>query len=354
MTSPSAPEPRRGCAARAVAALVAHAASLSRRVVLPLLGLAAGLTQAAGLRMIEVPADAQGPALRGAIWTPCATPPGPVGIGPLTLEAMRNCPVQGAPLPLVIVSHGSGGSAFSHHDTAAALADAGFAVAAISHPGDNAQDLSRQGRLSAFATRPADMRRLTDYLLGAWPGHAELDFGRIGFFGFSRGGTTGLVALGAVPDFTQRPELCPAGSPIPLCTEIRNRSWPAVPAPDPRIRAAVIADPLNFFTPETLQAVKAPVQLWASALGGDGVTPGSVEALRRALPAAPEWHGVPQAGHFAFLAPCSASLAERLPALCRDAPGFDRIAFHAAFHREVIAFLRRQLAPAGAGGPSAR
>lgn len=27
---------------------------------------------------------------------------------------------------------------------------------------------------------------------------------------------------------------------------------------------------------------------------------------------------------------------------------------HAAFHREVIAFLRQQLAPAGASGPSAR
>lgn len=328
--------------------------TLPRLLASLLFALAAGLAHGAGLRTIEVPADAQGPALRGAVWTPCAAPPGRVAIGPFTVDGVRDCPVEGAGLPLIIVSHGSGGSFLGHHGTAAALADAGFAVAAINHPGDSAQDLGRQGQLSAFATRPADMRRLTDHLLGAWPGRAVLDAGRIGFFGFSRGGYTGLVALGAVPDFTRRPELCPAGSPIPLCAQIRRQEWPPVPPRDPRVRAAVIVDPLNFFGPEGLRTVTAPIQLWGSALGGDGVMPASVEALRRDLPTAPEWHGVPQAGHFAFLAPCPPALADRLPELCRDAPGFDRAAFHARFNAEVIAFLRRHLVPAEAPGAPPR
>eukprot|EP01034_Spumella_vulgaris_P042871 gene42872-53194_t len=106
------------------------------------------------------------------------------------------------------------------------------------HPGDNFEDLSRQGYLSAFATRPVDMKRLTDYMLGAWPQRAQLDAGKVGFFGFSRGGYTGLVAIGAVPDWASRQDLCSPLSTRPLCGEIRRKEIPATPAPDRRIRAA--------------------------------------------------------------------------------------------------------------------
>ena len=34
-------------------------------------------------------------------------------------------------------------------------------------------------------------------MLGSWSGSAKIDLGRVGFFGFSRGGYTGLVAIGA-------------------------------------------------------------------------------------------------------------------------------------------------------------
>ena len=49
---------------------------------------------------------------------------------PLTLcfPGAKDCPV-------IVISHGSGGSFLGHHDTAETLADAGFVVAAISHPG---------------------------------------------------------------------------------------------------------------------------------------------------------------------------------------------------------------------------
>lgn len=42
--------------------------------------------------------------------------------------------VNGDKLPLVVVSHGRGGDSVGLHDTAEALADAGFVVAAINHP----------------------------------------------------------------------------------------------------------------------------------------------------------------------------------------------------------------------------
>ncbi|MFN7153018.1 MAG: alpha/beta hydrolase family protein [Acidovorax sp.] len=307
------------------------------------LSCAATLAQAAGFAFIEVPADKDGPALRGAVWSPCSTQPGRIDLAPLVLQGTRDCAIAGQGLPLVVVSHGAGGSALGHHDTAAALADAGYVVAAINHPGDNFQDMSRQGHLSAFATRPVDMRRLTDYMLGAWPQRAQLDAGKVGFFGYSRGGYTGLVAIGAKPDWTLRPDLCPPLTMRPLCGEIRRNEIPATPAPDPRIKAAVIVDPLSVFDAKGLGQVSVPVQLWASALGGSGVTLQSVEVLRAGLPRAPDWHVAANAEHYAFLAPCSPALAEAAPEICRDAAGFDRAAFHQTFNAQVAGFFQRHI-----------
>lgn len=306
------------------------------------------LAHAAGFAFIEVPADKDGPALRGAVWSPCSAPPGRIDLSPLVLQGTRDCPLTGQGLPLIVMSHGTGGSALGHHDTAATLADAGYVVAAISHPGDNFQDLSRQGHLSAFATRPVDMKRLTDYMLGAWHRHAQLDASKVGLFGFSRGGYTGLVTIGAVPDWTLRQDLCPPESTRPLCGEIRRKELPAPPARDARIRAAVIVDPLSVFDAKGLGQVGIPVQLWASALGGDGVTPQSVETVRQGLPSAPDWHVAANAGHFAFLAPCPPALVEAMPAICRDAAGFDRVAFHQVFNAQVLAFFQRHIVSARA------
>ena len=261
------------------------------------------LAHAAGFSFIQVPADKNGPTLRGAVWSPCASPAGRISLDPLVIPGVKDCPIFGTQLPLVVVSHGTGGSFLGHHDTAEALADAGFVVAAISHPGDNFQDLSRQGQLSAFATRPVDMKRLIDYMIGAWPGHAQLATEQIGIFGFSRGGYTGLAAIGAIPNFTLRKDLCPFASTVPLCAEIRRNELPPTPVRDPRIKAAVIVDPFSVFDTEGLKEVRLPVQLWASAYGGDGVTPESVAAVRRDLPAPPDWHIAANAAHFAFLAP---------------------------------------------------
>lgn len=309
--------------------------------------LATGAAHAAGFQRLNLPMDMNGPALQGGIWYPCAAPAQDVAIGRVTLAATPDCPMTDGPKPLIVMSHGSAGSYLGHHDTAAALADAGFVVAAINHVGDNAVDRSRQGYLSIFSTRPREIRRLLDYLTGAWPQRARLD-GAIGFFGFSRGGYTGLVLAGATPDFKQGLGLCADEPTLPMCRDIRDGKVPAQPyVKDARIQAMVIADPLNAFSAEALKAVSIPVQLWASARGGDGVTPASVDAVRQGL-AAPEFHQVAGAGHFAFLAPCSAAQAEAAPAICRDAAGFDRAAWHRDFNAAVVAFFKTAL-PTRAG-----
>ena len=317
----------------------------ARLLSLAALCLAPALSNAAGFAFIDVPADTDGPALHGAVWTPCDAPARTFALGSMVLAGVQGCAIAGKSLPLVVVSHGSGGSFLGHHDTAEALADAGFVVAAINHPGDNYRDLSRQQHLSNFGTRPTDLRRLIDWMLATWPDHAVIDANRIGVFGFSRGGYAGLVEAGAVPDFSLRQDLCPSGSTFPMCVEFRRGEIPPPPVRDPRIKAAVIADPGVIFDARGLRNVTLPMQLWSSETGGDGVTPESVAQLRRDLPVAPEWHLVTGSGHFAFLAPCPPAMADELPELCRDRPGFDRVAFHAQLDAAVVAFFKARLPP---------
>jgi predicted dienelactone hydrolase len=143
---------------------------------------------AAGLQLLD-----SDPKLAGAIWYPCAAEPQSVPLGSLTvqfidsLRGVKDCPVTGTKLPLVIVSHGRGGWFGGHDDVVNALVDAGFAVAAINHPGDNGSDSSQRDSLSALASRPADIIRLLDFMLNDWKDRAAIDPAKIGFFGFSAG-----------------------------------------------------------------------------------------------------------------------------------------------------------------------
>jgi predicted dienelactone hydrolase len=303
--------------------------------------LAATLAQAAGLQPVEIPADASGPAMRGAIWYPCTEPAGEVR---LDIFTWKDCPLLGEKLPLIVVSHGRGGSFVGHHDTAEMLANAGYIVAAIGHPGDNSFDRSRSDDLSVYVERPQDIKRLIDFMLGASPFNAAIDRDRIGFFGFSRGGYTGLVLTGANPVWAKATAFC-EHSANNTCVQLVEKKYPAEPLThDPRIKAAVIGDPLAIaFTADSLAAVKLPVQLWASERGGDGVLPHDVAAVDANLPAKHEYHVVPNSGHFAFVPPCPPAMAQAVPEICTDAPGFDRAAFHKEFNAAVIAFFQQQL-----------
>jgi len=297
---------------------------------------------ASGFSLIEIPGDAGQPTLHGAVWYPCVAHTVPVKLGTVVLQVTPACPFLEQQAPLVVISHGSGGSFLGHHDTAEALAGAGVVVAAISHPGDSFLDLGRQGHLSSFASRSEDIRRLLDYMTRSWRFHQQINPEKIGLFGFSRGGFTGLVLAGAVPDFRQGLGWC-GQKDTPMCREIRQDHVLRIPAAETRIRVMVLADPLNLFAPAGLRAVTIPLQFWASATGGDGVTPAAEEELRRGLPPFTEAHVVPDSGHFAFLAPCSVQQQQYAPEICRDQAGFDRAAFHQDFNAQMTGFFLTHL-----------
>ena len=279
------------------------------------------------------------------MWYPCSEPPGKIDLGPIILPGTRNCRIRGDKLPLVVISHGNVGAFFDHHDTAEALADAGFVVAAITHRGDNIPTFADAADPSVMAGRPDDIKRLINFMIGASPAASNIDAGRIGFFGFSAGAYTGLVLLGADPDWAT--VLCRFSPATRACAQVLRKAFRAQPlAPEPRIKAAVIADPPgNYFTADSFAAVNAPIQLWASETGGRGlpniaVTPEGVAAINKDLTVKREYHVVPNAGHFVFLL-CGPSISA-VPAFCKDAPGADRVAFHKQFNADVVGFFRAQ------------
>jgi predicted dienelactone hydrolase len=298
------------------------------------------LAQAAGLRSIDIRADADGPAIHGMIWYPCTEPPGELHVDPFIVPGVKDCRLAGDHLPLIAFSHGQGAGLLINHDTAETLADNGFIVAAIKHPGDTAGDLSRTRDLSAFVERPTDIKRLTDFMIGASPFAARIDQDRIGFFGYSRGAYAGLVLIGANPDWAGAASNNCQQRQGPICQQILGGNYPSQPLThDPRIKAAVIVDPLAiFFSAKSLAPIKTPVQLWASERGGSGVLLHDIAALEANLPARHEYHVVQNADHLAFCAPFQAG-----PELCADPPGFDRVAFHKEFNADVLAFYRKWL-----------
>ncbi|QBR02148.1 alpha/beta hydrolase family protein [Paraburkholderia pallida] len=304
--------------------------------------LAASLAHAAGFRLIEIPGSGSLQPLNGAVWYPCNQTPGDEKVGPFVLSVAKDCPVTGEKLPLVVISHGRGGTFLDHNDTAEALADAGFVVAAINHPGDNAMDNTRTNDFSVFVERPADIKRLIDFMLGSWPAAARINANDIGIFGFSRGGYTGLVAAGANPYFGKSLRLCD-GVDTPLCDQVHKGELPEL-VHDPRIKAAVIADPVSiFFTKDSFSNVKIPVQLWRSELGGGGVTPESVANIVGEMPTKPDVHFVPHSQHFSFMTPCSVEFMQSAREICADRADFDRISFHKVFNPEVLVFFRQYL-----------
>lgn len=251
-------------------------------------------------------------------------------------------PVSGTGLPLVVISHGTGGGSLSHVDTAQALAAAGFVVVAPMHPGDNFQDDSNVGKPAWFVDRSRHVSKVIDHMLSGWEGHARIAPGKIGIYGLSAGATTALITIGGEPDLARIAPHC-AASPEFVCRIMAPQTVTAPPVwtHDARIAAAVIAAPgIGFaFEPAGLTKVRVPIQLWVGSADETVPFTSNAAIVQRLLPKPPELHSVSDAVHLSFLAPCT---PETPPFLCQDKPGFDRTAFHHSFNKSVIAFFRQQ------------
>jgi predicted dienelactone hydrolase len=324
-------------------------------VVICVLGLIAFLAFSAprpehlvGVQQVLAP-DPGHPPIAVTIFYPTDQMPHLVWLGMSFAHLARDAAIVAGRHPLVVISHGTGGASTSHFDTAIALAEAGYVVAAPLHNGDNFQDESEVGTSDWFIDRARQIVRVNDFMSDHWKSRDHLDPKRLGLFGFSAGGTTALIVIGGTPDLGRIEPLCKT-HPEFVCRLQKPGVTMRIPvaaewAHDTRVAAAVVVAPGYGFTfePNGLSTVNARVQLWEGSADHRLPLATNAAAVRRLLPEPPEFHLVDNAGHLSFLRPCGAVGRLLARMLCRDRPGFDRGAFHKQFNASVIAFFNKSL-----------
>lgn len=308
--------------------------------------------EAAGFQEVEV-IDPGFKNLTVGIWYPSDQPEPNEPNTRFGLPVALNAPVSKTNGGLIVISHGYGGWYAGHADTAAALADAGFIVAAPSHTGNTWSDMSSS--IDQWAIdRPRHMSKVIDHLTSdsQWSSYFEPE--NIGVYGFSAGGYTAIGLIGGVPDISGANAYCEKHPSEFVCREgmiqsmfnsgmhtLPPTSWGA----DSRVKTAVISAPgLAFaYTEESLSNVTADVQLWSGDLDESVPTDTNAAVLAERLPRAPETHWVKDASHFAFMVvACREAFKRDDPVeyemVCGDPEGFDRIAFHEDMHEQMARF----------------
>lgn len=323
-------------------------------LVLAACGLAAGAEEPArvhvGLMRFTVENPVGGSAIASAAWYPTKWAGIPTALGPYRIEvAVDAAPTPGR-FPLIVFSHGTGGSGFNHHDTASHLVQHGFVAVTLTHPGDNFEDTSAFGTDVPLLGRPRHVVTVLDAVLKDATLGPLLDARRIGVVGFAAGAYTALVLVGGRPDLDKvvayakrhRADAARLGR---ISEGLRRTLPDETIAHDRRIKAAVLLAPaLGFaFDQNDLAKVNVPIRIYKA--DADQVLPhvANADRIRQLLPRQPEWVVFPGAGHYAFLAPCPEALAAHAPMICADPPGLDRAALHERLNGEIMEFFRRTL-----------
>lgn len=282
---------------------------------------------------------------------------------------------DGAPLspaqtkyPLLVLSHGTGGSADSLDWLASALAADGYIVAGVNHPGNNAlEPLTRDG-FTLWWERATDISEMLDGMLADPMLGPHIDQDRIGAVGFSLGGYTVLELAGARTNLQAFMRFCaspaadaichppeaarldhdPASAAVTLATlspETKaSRARAGDSYRDPRIKAVfAIAPGLGeAFDSTSFADVSIPVSLLAGAADMTAPVETNIRHIESLMPGA-HITIVPGAAHYTFLDTCLPGLVDRLANICKDNPGVDRDAVHAQTAERALDFFAAAL-----------
>lgn len=299
-----------------------------------------------GFRTFAVSDPVGGAKMPAVVFYPSSTAPGTTTVGPYRLAATAEAPFAPGTFPLIVFSHGTGGSMYDEHDLETGLARRGFVVAAVTHAGDNYHDTSGLGTDRVLIGRELQMSALITAVLGDATLRRHIDPKRIGAMGFSAGAYDVLLLAGAKPDFALKDAYCRARPDDRTFCEWSVRvSDPILQARrDSRVRAVVAISPVGFYFDRAgLSDVRIPVDLWAAS--ADEVLPLAWNAgrVRELLPRSPEYNVVPNAHHLVFVSPCTQTFAQQHQDLCLDPPGVDRPAIHRRVVADAAAFFGSHL-----------
>jgi predicted dienelactone hydrolase len=242
--------------------------------------------------------------------------------------------VDAKPRPVILFSHGFGGSARMMGWFGLPLACAGYVVIAVDHPGNNAFDtMTAAGAIMPW-DRIQDLRAALEAAKADPAIGPHIDAHRLGVSGFSAGGFTALASAGARVDMERLRGFCRAHPADGVCAPQKELSLNqtdyqrTLAAPElaaeiahadgdhsiPGVRAAFAIAPaiVQALPPEGLAQMRVPV---AIILGdADQVAPPETNGLAaaKAIPNA-ELKVLPGVGHYDFLSTCTSSGRARVP-----------------------------------------
>jgi predicted dienelactone hydrolase len=288
--------------------------------------------------------------LRITIWYPALAQAveAPINVGPPGMRlftpgsAAPNADFEDArPRPVILLSHGFGGSARIMAWFGTALARHGYVVIAVDHPGDNEREQMTVAGGVLYWERPGDLKTALDKAKTDPTIGSHLDLNRLGAAGFSAGGITTLVEAGARVDFRRFLRFCDAYPDDEICAPQKEFQFsrsdaeaflaePAV-APAlahlkddlsiPGVKAAFVMAPgiVPGLDPESLKRMRLPV---AIVLGdADKVAPPATngEVAAALIPGA-KLTVLPRVGHYDFLAECTPAGDSVVPVCPTDVP----------------------------------
>ncbi|OON69617.1 alpha/beta hydrolase family protein [Hymenobacter sp. CRA2] len=285
-----------------------------------------------GYCALEVTDAALGLTFPLAVLYPTDAPAAPASVGMYTLNVAADAPVSAGLFPLVLLSHGTGGSGLVYRSLAYYLAQHGFVVGLPEHPHNNRNDNSWANTLPNLEARPRHLQLALDALLADTRLASVLKPDAVALIGHSLGGYTALALAGGQP--VVPPQWTPDDKPHPI----------SVPAADGRVKALVLLAPaVPWFQAEgSLRQVEVPVLL-AVGEQDEHTPPQQAQIVVRGVAdaASVDFRVIPNAGHFAFLTPFPPARVSPAFPPSQDPPGFGRARFHEAFFPEVRAFLAR-------------
>jgi predicted dienelactone hydrolase len=287
-----------------------------------------------------------------ALWYPSDTEAREATHGIYLFNMARKGKAAAGQFPLIVMSHGSGGTRFGHCKTAEFFAQQGFIVLVPEHPKNNFFDDSDVGSSQTYSERSGHLKSVLDGLLADenWKDHIDHD--RISVFGFSLGGYTALTCVGAKPyvkglrqhiRINREFDTTFSGYEVIVRDGYEEDYLPVTY--DPRYKACISLAPVSggLFPKESLKDITVPVQVFRAERDMILRHPFHATEIRDNLPNGCDFHITEKAGHFSYLSPVLEEHKETLGELANDVPGFDRQAEHDKMHQLMLTFLHKAL-----------
>lgn len=260
--------------------------------------------------------------------------------------------------PLVVISHGYRGNWRNQNWLATKLAQDGYVVASLDHPGTTSFDYSSQAA-AQWWQRARDLSRLLDWLLNESYLLPNIDVGNITAIGHSLGGWTVMLLAGAQFDRDQLKQECVLNNNPRVCglmTEL-GLDQPQIGEPtgslkDERIKRVASLDLglARSFSRHSLQTLTVPTLILAAGVD-IGDLPQAEESgfLAQYLPKNTyEYIVYPDAAHFSFMQLCKPGAIEMIEEenpgdgiVCQDGNWRTRDELHQAMYRDIIQFIQK-------------